>query len=362
MSGPVETYSRRGFLYTAALAAVMTVAGGLVVYLSAAEIIDCDRSGGRVDCRFTRTLAGRYPIFTKTMHNLSSVYFAEHELSAGENQQETVTVYRLHVFGDNGDYLTVQTAEGEARAVQQRFVAMLRDVGADGFRARLSGSPRHQTWSAILLLLGVSLVPLWILGYFFPALRPRRSATTMMSLLLLVLAPSLAADPALGGQLAEAARSQVGVTRRYDPSYVRLAYPGGDVPPDRGVCTDVVVRAFRAIGVDLQVAVHEDMKANFRLYPQMWGLRRPDPNIDHRRVPNLMTFFARRGKSVARDARYLPGDVVVWRLSNGLHHIGVVSNTKNTSGDEYLVVHNIGEGALNEDVLRAFEIIGHYRW
>ena len=175
---------------------------------------------------------------------------------------------------------------------------------------------------------------------------------------VLLGAPAL---PALcdGAQIARAAESQVGVTTIYDPSYVALRYPAGDVDLRRGVCADVVIRSFRAIGVDLQVQVHEDMKRNFTRYPAMWGLRRPDRNIDHRRVPNLMRFFERRGKSVR--GTFLPGDVVAWRLANGLHHIGVVSRQRNPSG-EYSVVHNIGAGAQNEDVLRAFTIIGHYRW
>ena len=155
---------------------------------------------------------------------------------------------------------------------------------------------------------------------------------------------------------AAAALTQVGVTRTYDPSYVTLKYPGGDIPAERGVCADVVVRAFRKIGIDLQVAIHEDMQRNFRAYPQMWGLRKADKNIDHRRVPNLMKFFERRGKSVPIAAAYEKGDVVAWRLSNGLYHIGVVS------GPDDMCVHNIGEGAKNEPVLHAFKIIGHYRW
>ena len=122
---------------------------------------------------------------------------------------------------------------------------------------------------------------------------------------------------------------------------------------NRGVCADVIVRAFRSIGVDLQVAVHEDMQRNFREYPQKWGLRGPDTNIDHRRVPNLMKYFERKGKSTT-DA-FKPGDVVAWRLSNGLYHIGIVSGPDSA-------VHNIGYGARNEDVLHAWKIIGHYRW
>lgn len=164
-----------------------------------------------------------------------------------------------------------------------------------------------------------------------------------------------------GLAVARAAAGQVGVTLVYDPSYRRLAYPGGDVPLERGVCADVVVRAFRAVGVDLQVALHEDMRRHFGEYPRLWGLRRPDPNIDHRRVPNLMTFFERRTKRLAAGSTYEPGDVVAWRLPNGLYHIGIVAEPGAPRG-HHLMVHNIGQGARVEDVLYAFEELGHYRW
>ena len=184
-------------------------------------------------------------------------------------------------------------------------------------------------------------------------------------MLLVLIGRTLCAPTAFAARvparaIADAALAQVGVTTVYDPAYVRLRYPGGDVPRDRGVCSDVVVRAFRAAAVDLQVAVHEDMAANFRAYPKMWAMRGADANIDHRRVPNLMKFFERRGKSRATRDAYEPGDVVAWRLPNGLYHVGVVSSVRGPS--DYLVVHNIGYGAKNEDVLRAYEIIGHYRW
>lgn len=185
----------------------------------------------------------------------------------------------------------------------------------------------------------------------------------MKKALIVVLAAAAAyATPAERATLASSAMAQVGVTRVYDPAYRQLAYPGGDLPVERGVCADVIVRAFRKIGVDLQVAVHEDMKKNFRAYPQMWNLRAPDANIDHRRVPNLMRFFERRRKAVSPPAPFEPGDVVAWMLPGGLYHIGIVSTTRNAADSEYLVVHNIGYGARNEDVLRAFRIIGHYRW
>ncbi len=162
--------------------------------------------------------------------------------------------------------------------------------------------------------------------------------------------------------LARGAEAQVGVTLVYDPSYVRLRYPGGDVPPERGVCADVVVRAFRRIGIDLQTRLHEDIARHFGEYPHLWGLRQPDSNIDHRRVPNLMTYFKRQGKALPVSAPYQSGDVVAWRLPNGLHHIGVVSQRHAPDGNHNLVVHNIGQGARTEDVLYAFDIIGHYRW
>jgi len=171
----------------------------------------------------------------------------------------------------------------------------------------------------------------------------------------------MAADPAaMRLAAARAAERQVGVTVHYDPAYVQLKYPGGDVPRDRGVCSDVVVRAFREIGVDLQRDVHEDMRAHFAAYPNMWHLRGPDANIDHRRVPNLMRFFERRGKSVRGE--FTAGDVVAWRLPGGLYHIGVVAAGRVPSSTRPYVVHNIGRGAQKEDVLNAYEIIGHYRW
>ncbi len=158
------------------------------------------------------------------------------------------------------------------------------------------------------------------------------------------------------------------VTRRvtYDASYRSIDYPGGDVPPDRGACTDVVVRAFRRAGIDLQKLIHEDMQANFNLYPQNWGLNRPDPNIDHRRVPNQMKFFARHGQpltlSVKEEdlAAWQWGDVVYWRFPNGLEHCGIVSDRKNDQGVP-LVIHNAGV-AREEDCLTRWEIIGHYRY
>ena len=164
--------------------------------------------------------------------------------------------------------------------------------------------------------------------------------------------------------LVVAARKQIGVTVSYDPAYTRIAYPNGDVPSARGVCTDVVIRALRTQGIDLQQRVHEDMRAHFADYPQKWGLRGPDSNIDHRRVPNLQTWFSREGWSVAvtdRAADYRAGDLVTWTLPGNLPHIGIVSDRKSLLGGTPLVVHNIGRGTREDDILFDYPITGHYR-
>lgn len=168
----------------------------------------------------------------------------------------------------------------------------------------------------------------------------------------------------LARRIVRSAIEQTTYTHEYDPAYARLSYPGGDVPRERGVCCDVVVRGLRACGLDLQQLVHEDMKDAFSAYPRKWGLAKPDPNIDHRRVPNLMTYFARHdcARPVTRTGiDYAPGDVVAWRLSNGLLHIGLVTNIRADDSERLLVAHNIGAGTKVEDVLFSWEIIGHYR-
>lgn len=167
-----------------------------------------------------------------------------------------------------------------------------------------------------------------------------------------------------GGRLVEAARTQVGVTVGYDPAYRRIAYPGGDVPLATGVCTDVVIRALRAQGLDLQQRVHEDMRRHFSAYPRHWGLKRPDPNIDHRRVPNLMTWFDRQSLSLKvgqAAADYQPGDIVTWDLGRGLQHIGIISDRRSREGTP-LALHNIGQGTREEDILFRWPILGHYRF
>lgn len=167
-------------------------------------------------------------------------------------------------------------------------------------------------------------------------------------------------------KLIAAAETQIGRTLSYDPNYTQIAYPGGDVPIERGVCTDVIIRAYRdGLGVDLQRLVHEDMAANFSKYPRKWGLAKPDSNIDHRRVPNLQTFFARQKASVPLSldgSAFLPGDVVTMNLPGNLTHIALVTNRPTTDGQRPLCVHNIGAGARLEDTLFAFELTGHYRF
>jgi len=151
----------------------------------------------------------------------------------------------------------------------------------------------------------------------------------------------------------------------YDGSYRRIAYPGGDVPAHIGVCTDLVVRAYRAVGVDLQVRVHEDMTAAFAAYPRAWGLSHPDSNIDHRRVPNLQTYFRRRGaaRPISTDASdYAAGDLVTWMLPGNVPHIGLVTDQRSADGQRPMMAHNIGRGPEIEDMLFAFPVTGHYRY
>jgi len=167
-------------------------------------------------------------------------------------------------------------------------------------------------------------------------------------------------------KILESAVEQTTVAKNYDPAYVVMPYPMGDVPPEKGVCSDVVIRAFRKAGVDLQKAIHEDMARNFSVYPKKWSLTKPDANIDHRRVPNLQTFFTRQGKSLAitdQAEDYKPGDIVAWDLNGkGLTHIGLVSNSYSEKTKRYLIIHNIGGGTQAEDVIFDWKIIGHYRY
>lgn len=163
---------------------------------------------------------------------------------------------------------------------------------------------------------------------------------------------------------AAVARTHVNI--RYDGSYISIPYPNGDVPSGIGVCTDVVIRSYRAIGVDLQRLVHEDMINNFNTYPskRIWGLNTTDSNIDHRRVPNLQTFFTRHGSKLAithKPNDYSPGDIVTWSLPGNLPHIGIVTDQRTATGN-FLIVHNIGAGPVLGDMMFDYKITGHYRY
>jgi uncharacterized protein YijF (DUF1287 family) len=168
-------------------------------------------------------------------------------------------------------------------------------------------------------------------------------------------------------RLADAAVERTHHSVRYDPSYVRIPYPGGDVAANTGVCTDEVIRAYRALGIDLQKEVHQDMVKNYPAYPgkRAWMPSQPDTSIDHRRVPNLMVFFSRKGEALAITARgedYSPGDLVTWDLGGGVPHIGIVTAHKSEQTGRYMAVHNIGRGPMLEDVLLNWRITGHYRY
>lgn len=190
-----------------------------------------------------------------------------------------------------------------------------------------------------------------------------RRLLSLCGVLALISLVNAAPPETLGERIVVAARSQIGITKEYDPKYTALKYPGGDVPIRKGVCTDVVVRALRKIGIDLQKEVHEDMLRSFSKYPQNWGLKKPDKNIDHRRVPNLMRYFERHHISLKPangfERTCVAGDVIAWDLGNGILHVGVVSDRK--AGGVPLIIHNIGSGAQEEDILLKYKSIGHYR-
>ena len=165
--------------------------------------------------------------------------------------------------------------------------------------------------------------------------------------------------------LVNSARGRIPLHEIYDPAYFAISYPNGDVPNDRGVCTDVIIRAYRQLGIDLQVLVHEDMAKNFSSYPRIWGLRATDRNIDHRRVPNLQQFFDRQNAEVpitTSGKDYLAGDLVTWMLPGDLPHIGIVSDRRVTGSDRPLVLHNIGSGTAEDDILFTYRVTGHYRF
>ena len=179
----------------------------------------------------------------------------------------------------------------------------------------------------------------------------------------------LGQDSTFGNQLAAAALERTHNTITYDPAYYQISYPAGDIPEGKGVCTDVVIRSYRALGIDLQQLVHEDMVKNFRIYPQLWDLKETDTNIDHRRVPNLQRFFSRFGEEIplADEAKqkaddFTYGDVLAWRLPHGATHIGIVVPGPGDRRDEKWIVHNIGSGPKWDDKLLEYQLIGHYRF
>jgi uncharacterized protein YijF (DUF1287 family) len=189
---------------------------------------------------------------------------------------------------------------------------------------------------------------------------------TILPLALLIVSVCFAQAPVNSAD--KLCRAAVELTKHrvtYDPAYTAIPYPNGDVPADKGVCTDVVIRAYRQLGVDLQKEVHEDMALNFSKYPKDWGARQTDKNIDHRRVPNLMVFFERKGKALPvtqNPTDYKPGDIVTWDLGGGMTHIGIIINQKSADASRCLIVHNIGNGQEISDCLFRFKIIGHYRY
>jgi hypothetical protein len=196
-----------------------------------------------------------------------------------------------------------------------------------------------------------------------------RALVGRLAILALAYAPttSFAWEPASAfhGELAAAAMEQTSEHVVYDGSYRVIDYPGGDVPRNRGVCSDVIVRAYRELDIDLQVLVHEDMRDHFNKYPKDWGLNAPDPNIDHRRVANLATFFARHGERLPvtdEGLDYSPGDLVTFTVAGSLPHMGIVSNRLTRDGKRPLIVHNIGAGPKLEDMLFEYPITGHYRY
>jgi len=177
--------------------------------------------------------------------------------------------------------------------------------------------------------------------------------------------PSSSSNTEFTRKLVAAAVDRSRVHVRYVPEYIRIGYPGGDVPADTGVCTDEIIRIYRAVGIDLQKEVHEDMTRHFAVYPTIWNRTGPDSNIDHRRVPNLIVFFTRNGESLPRSmsARdYVPGDIVTWDLGGGVTHIGMVVDRKLPLHHRYEILHNIGRGPQIEDVLFDWKITGHFRY
>ncbi len=184
-------------------------------------------------------------------------------------------------------------------------------------------------------------------------------------LCLLVLTSIRCVEKTFSEKLSDAALTLTKDKVAYDPTYFTIKYPNGDVPATKGVCTDVVIRAYRKLGIDLQKEVHQDMARHFSAYPKTWGMNKTDTNIDHRRVPNLQVFFSRHGESLPvtdNASDYKTGDLVTWLIAKKFPHIGIVTSRKSTDGKRNLIVHNVGAGQVLQDCLFAYEITGHYRY
>ena len=193
---------------------------------------------------------------------------------------------------------------------------------------------------------------------------PNDSMKHLLSIPLILLSLS-SYSQSFNEKLSKAAIELTKQEVTYDPSYFSIPYPNGDIPSDKGVCTDVVIRAYRSLGIDLQKEVHEDMKSNFSIYPTIWGLNSTDRNIDHRRVPNLMKFFERKGVKMSLSTKaedYQPGDIVCWNLGGAITHIGLVVDKKSFDGKRHMIVHNIGGGQVLQDCLFDYRIIGHFQY
>jgi uncharacterized protein YijF (DUF1287 family) len=219
----------------------------------------------------------------------------------------------------------------------------------------------------IFITLAVAVMPLVVVGCgAISTASQRASSIQPHAAQTQAPAPRPSSGSPFLDKLVEAAIERTSHEVRYDATYFKIDYPNGDVPAEVGVCTDEVIRSYRAVGVDLQKEVHEDMVANFSAYPRTWGLKKTDANIDHRRVPNLSVFFARQGAGlpITQDARdYRPGDVVTWDLGGGMMHIGIVVNVaSDADATRMQIVHNIGAGPKMEDVLFGWKITGHYRY
>jgi hypothetical protein len=212
-----------------------------------------------------------------------------------------------------------------------------------------------------MLLLAVTAYVLAFFDFLPFELSPKVGGRALAAKVELVLPE----NGTFAGKLARAALDRTKQKISYDGAYVKIDYPGGDVPPGQGVCTDVVIRSYRTLGIDLQKNVHEDMQANFKRYPNTWGLKKTDTNIDHRRVPNLEVYFSRYGQKLSRSKDpddYETGDLVTWKLGNGRPHIGIVVRGRIGKNERPLMVHNIGAGPMLEDVLFDWKITGHYRY